>query len=117
MRANFVWACFPAAMRGETRLVMDKIFLVRSVLVFWAWCLISASLSALPSYSLSQASVWIRFPLFAFASAFWLARDPRIIMAMLLSMGAGMLIMSGILFAEFVIIGQRMGVFPGLMVI
>ena len=86
-----------------------KFFWVRSVLVFWAWCLISASLSALPSYSLSQASVWIRFPLFAFASAFWLARDPRIIMAMLLSMGAGMLIMSGILFAEFVIIGQRYG--------
>ena len=86
-----------------------KFFWVRAVLVFWAWCLISASLSALPSYSLSQASVWIRFPLFAFASAFWLARDPRIMMAMLLSMGAGMLIMSGILFAEFVIIGQRYG--------
>ena len=82
---------------------------VRAVLVFWAWCLISASFSALPGYSLSQASVWIRFPLFAFASAFWLARDPRILMAMLVSMGAGMLIMSGILFAEFMIIGQKGG--------
>ena len=63
---------------------------VRAVLVFWAWCLISASFSALPGYSLSQASVWT-FSLFAFASAFWLARDPRILMAMLVSMGAGML--------------------------
>ena len=82
-------------------------FWVRVVLVFWAWCLISASLSSHPSYSLGEAGAWIRFPLFAFASAFWLARDPRILMAMLISMGAGMLIMSGILFAEFMIVGQR----------
>ena len=86
-----------------------KFFWVRAVFVFWAWCLISASLSELPSYSLGEAAVWIRFPLFAFASAFWLARDPRILMAMLISMGAGMMIMSGILFAEFMIIGQRHG--------
>ena len=86
-----------------------RFFWVRAVLVFWAWCLISASVSALPGYSLGQAGVWIRFPLFAFASAFWLARDPRILMAMLISMGAGMLIMSGILFAEFMIIGQTHG--------
>ena len=82
-------------------------FWVRAVFVFWLWCLISAALSTLPGYSLGEAAVWIRFPLFAFASAFWLARDPRILMAMLISMGAGMLIMSGILFAEFTIIGQR----------
>ena len=86
-----------------------RFFWVRAVLVFWAWCLISASVSALPGYSLGQAGVWIRFPLFAFASAFWLARDPRILMAMLISMGAGMMIMSGILFAEFMIIGQTHG--------
>ena len=86
-----------------------KLFWVRAVLVFWAWCLISASVSVMPGYSLSQASVWIRFPLYAFASAFWLARDPRILMAMLISMGAGMMIMSGILIAEFMIIGQRDG--------
>ena len=84
-------------------------FWVRAVFVFWLWCLISAALSTLPGYSLGEAAVWIRFPLFAFASAFWLARDPRILMLMLISMGAGMLIMSGILFAEFMIIGQRGG--------
>ena len=86
-----------------------RFFWVRAVLVFWLWCLISASLSSLPGYSLGEAGAWIRFPLFAFASAFWLARDPRILMAMLISMGAGMLIMSGILFAEFMIIGQQHG--------
>ena len=86
-----------------------RFFWVRAVLVFWGWCLISASLSALPGYSLGEAGVWIRFPLFTFASAFWLARDPRILMAMAISIGAGMLIMSGILFAEFMIIGQRNG--------
>ena len=86
-----------------------RFFWVRAVLVFWAWCLISASVSALPGYSLGQAGVWIRFPLFAFSSAFWLARDPRILMAMLISMGIGMRIMSGILFAEFMIVGQENG--------
>lgn len=86
-----------------------KIFWVRAVLAFWVWCLISASLSTLPGYSLGEAGVWIRFPLFAFASAFWLARDPRILIAMLISMGAGMMIMSGILFAEYMIVGQKNG--------
>ena len=86
-----------------------RFFWVRAVLVFWVWCLISASVSALPGYSLGEAGVWIRFPLFAFASVFWLARDPRILMAMLISIGCGMLIMSGILIAEYVIIGQRDG--------
>lgn len=80
---------------------------VRVALLFWAWCLISASLSAVPSYSIGEAAVWVRFPLFAFASVFWLARDPRILMAMLISMGAGMLIMSGILVAEFIIKGPQ----------
>ncbi len=86
-----------------------KFFWVRAVLVFWAWCLISALLSVLPGHSLSEAIVWIRFPLFAFASAFWLACDPRILRAMLFSMGVGMLIMSSILFCEFFIIGQQGG--------
>ena len=86
-----------------------RFFWVRAVLVFWVWCLISASLSTLAGYSIGEAAVWIRFPLFAFASAFWLAKNPRILMAMLISMGAGMLIMSGILFAEFMIVGQNNG--------
>jgi len=86
-----------------------RVFWVRAVLVFWVWCLISASVSALPGYSLGEAGVWIRFPLFAFASVFWLARDPRILMAMLISSGFGMLIMSGILIAEYTIVGHRDG--------
>ena len=59
-------------------------FWVRAAFVFWLWCLISAALSTLPGYSLGEAAVWFRFPLFAFASAFWLARDRRILMMMLI---------------------------------
>ena len=60
-------------------------------------------------YSVGEAAVWIRFPLFAFASAFWLARDPRILMAMLITMSLGMLMMTGILFAEYFIAGNVHG--------
>ena len=40
-----------------------RFFWVRAVLVFWVWCLISASLSTLAGYSIGEAAVWIRFPL------------------------------------------------------
>lgn len=80
-------------------------FWVRAILAFWSFCLLSASLSSLPAYSLGEAFAWVRFPLFAFATTFWLARDPRILIGMLISLGAGMLVMSGILFAEYLIVG------------
>ena len=63
-----------------------RYFWVRSILAFWFIALLSASLSAVPAYSLIKAFGWIRFPLFAFASCFWLARDRRIIAGMVLSM-------------------------------
>ena len=86
-----------------------RFFWVKAVLVFWVICLISASLSVLPAYSLGEAFIWIRFPLFAFASCFWLAQDRRILMAMLVCCGAGMIIMCGILTAELLIVGKQWG--------
>ena len=50
-----------------------KVFWVRAVFVFWGVCLLSAISSDLPVYSLGEAFIWIRFPLFAMASCFWLA--------------------------------------------
>jgi len=84
-------------------------FWVRACLGFWAVCLLSAALSDAPAYALGEAFVWIRFPLFAFASCFWLARDPRLLTAMMASTILGMIAMTGILTAEVLIIGQQGG--------
>ena len=82
---------------------------VKLAFLFWAACLVSAALSPLPAYSLGETFVWFRFPLFAMAVAFWLGRDKRMIYAMLLSVGTGMLIMCLILAAEISIVGVIRG--------
>ena len=43
------------------------------------------------------------------ATAFWLGRDKRLLYAMLFSTGIGMILMTGILTAEFLIEGQKAG--------
>lgn len=96
-----------AVMRRECRFL--KIFWVRAAFVFWAVCLISAAISADPGYALGEAAGWIRFPLFAMATAFWLGRDRRLLYAMLLANLLGLLIMCGILTAEIMIEGQKGG--------
>ena len=87
---------------------------VRLAFLFWATCLISAFLSPLPAYSIGEAFVWFRFPLFAMAVAFWLGRDERMINAMLLSIGIGMMAMCVILAAEILIVAPIKGVCPAL---
>ena len=82
---------------------------VRAAFIFWFVCLLSASLSSAPTYALSEAVSWFRFPLFAMATVFWLGRDKRLIYAMLLSTGIGMMMMTGILTAEMLIEGQKGG--------
>ena len=82
---------------------------VGATFVFWFVCLLSASLSSTPAYSLGEAMSWFRFPLFAMATAFWLGRDQRIFYAMLLSIGIGMMLMTGILAAEMLVEGQKNG--------
>ena len=63
-----------AVMRREGEFL--KIFWVRAAFVFWAVCLFSAAFSTAPGYALGEAAGWIRFPLFAMASAFW--RKPQL---------------------------------------
>lgn len=86
-----------------------KPFWVRSVFAFWLVTLISAAVSSDPLYALGEAFIWIRFPLFAIATVFWLGQDKRLLYAMFVSTGLGMLAMCGILVAELLIIGQVNG--------
>ena len=86
-----------------------RVFWVRAVFAFWGVCLLSAALSEMPAYSLGEAFIWIRFPLFAMASCFWLATDKRLLYAMMGMTMLGMIIMTGILTAEVLIVGQQGG--------
>ncbi|MGC6411222.1 MAG: O-antigen ligase family protein [Candidatus Puniceispirillaceae bacterium] len=86
-----------------------RFFWVRAGFAFWGVCLVSSILSDHPTYSLGEAAAWFRFPLFAFATAFWLARDRRLLYAMLVSTALGLIVMCGILTAEILIEGQKGG--------
>ena len=86
-----------------------KVFWVRAVFAFWGVCLLSAALSEMPTYSLGEAFIWIRFPLFAMATCFWLATDKRLLFAMIGMTVLGMSLMTGILIAEVLIVGHNTG--------
>ena len=77
--------------------------------LFWAVCIVSALLSELPLYSLGEAIAWFRFPLFAFASCFYFCKSKEIFYAMAISIFAGLLLMTGILIAEILIVGPQHG--------
>ena len=82
-------------------------FWVRAAFAFWGVCLLSAAMSNDPGYSLGEAAAWVRFPLFAMATAFWLGRDRRLLYLMLISTAIAVMVMCGILAAELIIEGQR----------
>jgi len=86
-----------------------KIFWVKATFLFWGICLFSAAISVTPSYALSEAFIWFRFPLFAMATVFWLGIDKRFLYAMLISTGIAMFVMTGILTTEMLIEGQKGG--------
>lgn len=86
-----------------------KPFWVKAGFVFWIWCIITGAMSNFPAYSVCEAIVWFRFPLFAMATAFWLARDRRLLYAMIISTAFGLLVMCCILTAEIIIVGQQGG--------
>lgn len=86
-----------------------KVFWVQSCFVFLGFCLISSALSLMPVYAFSESIAWFRFPVFAMATVFWLGRDKRLLYAMFLSTAFGMLLMTGILTAEFLIKGAVNG--------
>ncbi len=82
---------------------------VKCTFLFWAVCIVSALLSELPLYSLGEAVAWFRFPLFAFASCFYFCKSREIFYAMAVSIFIGLLLMTGILIAELLIVGQQGG--------
>ena len=84
-------------------------FWVRAAFAFWAVTLISALASDAPAYAFGEAFIWIRFPLFAMATLYWLGTDRRLLYAMMLSTAFGLLVMCGILSAELLIEGQKGG--------
>lgn len=84
-----------------------EFFWVKSVLIFWGICLLSAAMSPNPSYAIGEAFIWIRFPLFAMATAFWLGVDKRLLLLMLFSTASALLLMCGILMAELAIEGFK----------
>ena len=84
-------------------------FLGEGNICFWIICLFSAAISDLPAYSLGEAFIWIRFPLFAMASCFWLSQDKRLLYGMMMSTMIGMVIMCCISLAEILIVGQQGG--------
>ena len=86
-----------------------KHFWVRAGFAFWFWCIFVGAVSDFPAYSVGEAVAWFRFPMFAMATAFWLAKDTRLLYAMLVSTGIGLVVMCGILMAEILIVGQQGG--------
>ena len=47
-----------------------KPFWVRAGFAFWFWCIIAGAISDYPAYSVGEAFIWFRFPLFSMATAF-----------------------------------------------
>ena len=86
-----------------------RAFWVKACFLFLAVCMLSSAISAMPSYAISEGLAWFRFPLFAMATAFWLGTDKRLLYAMLVSTALGMFLMTGILTAEMIIEGQKVG--------
>jgi len=82
---------------------------VQSCFIFLAVCMVSSFASSMPGYALQESLIWFRFPLFAMATVFWLARDKRLLYAMILSTGIGMMVMTGILTVEMIVEGQKGG--------
>ncbi len=82
---------------------------VKFTFLFWAVCIISALLSELPLYSLGEAIAWFRFPLFAFASCFYFCKSKETFYAMAIAIFTGLILMTGILIAEILIVGPQSG--------
>ena len=72
----------------------------KSVFFFWLAMLLSALFSPTPAMAAIEAVIWIRFPLLAFAFAFWLTCYPALVRLLLMMTGIGLSLMMVILSAE-----------------
>lgn len=77
-----------------------SLFWVRSAGIFWLVAVLVSGLSDNPLYSLGEAIVWIRFPLYAAACMFWLGNNRYRLTMMFVSMGVATAIMAVILAIE-----------------
>ena len=75
----------------------------RTVFCFWFAMFLSAVLSPAPMMALTEAAIWIRFPLLAFAFAFWLADYPAMVRSLLVMTAIGLAMMMLTLTAELYI--------------
>ncbi|MGA1019916.1 MAG: O-antigen ligase family protein [Candidatus Puniceispirillales bacterium] len=73
---------------------------VKATGVFVLAMVISSCFSSLASFAIKESLIWIRFPLYAVAAAYWLGRSPGRLALMLMSMALTAMIMSGILLHE-----------------
>ena len=83
-------------------------FWVRAGFAFWFWCLIAGAISPthlMPWVRRSSGSASRSLPW----RPFWLARDKRLLYAMLVSTALGLMVMCCILTAEILIVGQQSG--------
>ena len=79
---------------------------VKCALWFWGICILSSFFSTNPNYSITEALIWFRFPIFAIAVVFWLGKDPRLVKAMFFSVFIAAILMMGIFISEIIIQGQ-----------
>jgi len=91
-----------------------RVFWVRAAFAFWVACIVSSVVSNDMIYSIGEAVVWFRFPLFAMAVAFWLGINRKVQNCMLLSLGCSLCVMFAILSMELLIqghgnVGNRLG--------
>lgn len=75
---------------------------VRGVLGFFFAVAIANLFSPLVFMAQGELLLWMRFPLFAAASVFWLGRNPVMLRAMLVMIGLAMLLLAGGLSAEII---------------
>ena len=106
---SFIGLCFIARCIKNNHWCWLSHWWVRFAIIFWLVALISACISDYKLSSLGETTVWIRFPLFAAAVAFWLGQDRRALLAMLVSIGLASLVMCGILALEITLVGAKAG--------
>ena len=93
----FLWRCFRRNDWGWMRQRW-----VQAIFGFWAICLLSAIISALPAEALLEGAGWLRFPLYAMAAQVWFGQHRAFRVMMLAAMSAAMLMMTAILTAEVI---------------
>lgn len=86
---------------------------VKLILLFWVIMLVSSALSANPLYALGEAAVWIRFPLYAAACAFWIGTNRARLNMMMMMMALASIVMCAFLGVEFIDVAQNGNEFGG----